>query len=44
MIEITKDPVSFSLRERFARDPDYIKALLSEREDSSEFYFGLRLV
>jgi transposase len=44
LLEILKDPASYCLRERFAREPDLIKYYLAQEPDSQEFYFGLCVV
>ena len=44
LIDCIKDPASYCLRERFAREPELIKHYLTQDIDSKEFIFGLMIV
>jgi hypothetical protein len=44
LLDILKDPASYCLRERFAREPELIKHYLSQDIESEDFLFGLRIV
>jgi hypothetical protein len=44
ILDILEDPASYCLRERFARETDFIKHLLSQEFESIDYYFGLKLL
>lgn len=44
IIDILKEPASYCLRERFAKDLDIIKVFLSQNIDSKEFSIGIKIV
>lgn len=45
MLEILKEPGSFCLRERVAREPELLRSnFLASKYDSDEFYYGMKLI
>lgn len=44
ILDIAKEPQSYTLRERFTREPETVKSFISMPHDKLECYIGLKIV